>query len=152
MNIELLIESIVGLIVILVILIVLFVLPARKKRKKQQEQKEKEKKQQQPPKKEEVLPFEELLAIVKSKTSSEKDLEFAIDQIIKYHSKIPPKMGIRSHPELDKYIALIVFLVRHKNTNKNIILKLDRALIEKNPSYKAELNDALTKALNSRGG
>ena len=152
MNVELLIQSIVGLIIILTILIVLFLLPKKLKKKKieeekKQQKKAEEKKQQQ---KEEVLTFDQLLAIVKDRSSSTEDLEKAIDQVIKYHVKIHPKMGIRAHPEFDKYVELIVHLVRHKNTNKHIILKLDRALLKNNPSYKPELNDTLSKALNAR--
>jgi hypothetical protein len=151
MDIELLIKSIVGLIVILTILIVVFILPAKSKKKKQQVKSKQTTFSKQVNKKEKVLSFDELRAIVRKKSSTTKDLEYAVDEIVKHYSKIHPKMGVRTHPDFDKYIDLIVHLVRHKNTNKDLILKLDRALTKNNPDYKAELNDTLTKALNSRG-
>ena len=151
MNIELLIQSIVGLIVILTILIVLFLLPKKLKKKKiEEEKKVQEQAKRKKTEKEKVLSFEELLAIVKNRASSTQDLEKAVDQVIKYYNKIHPKMGIRAHPDFDKYVELIVHLVRHKNTNKDIILRLDKALLKNNPSYKPELNDTLSKALNAR--
>ncbi|NPA65640.1 MAG: hypothetical protein GXO11_02035 [Epsilonproteobacteria bacterium] len=153
MDIGLLIKSIAGLVAILIVLILIFVLPARKKKAKQKkEQAEKEKVKKQKKKYEPIPTFDELLKIVKNQESSTEDLQKAIDLIIKYHSKIPPKLGIRAHPDFDKYVALIIFLVRHKNTNKDLILSLDRALRKNNPSYEPELNNALSKALNSRGG
>ncbi len=149
MDLELLIKTIVGLIVILTLLIIIFVLPAKAKKKKQKEQKKKS--YTTAVKKEEVPPFDELLAVIKRKSSSTEELQRAVELIVKHYSKIHPKMGIRAHPDFDKYVELIIHLVRHRNTNKDLILMLDRALVKNNPDYKAELNDTLTKALNSRG-
>ena len=149
MDIELIIKSVVGLIVLLTVLVIVFILPARAKKKKKAQAKKSVKKVVE--EKEKVLPFDELRAIVRRKSSTTEDLQKAVDQIVEHYSKIHPKMGIRSHPEFDKYVDLIVHLVRHRNTNKDLILKLDRALVKNNPDYKAELNDTLTKALNSRG-
>ena len=148
MDIELIIKSVVGLIVLLTLLVIVFILPAKAKKKKVEAKKSPTKSA---PPKEEVLPFDELRSIVRRKSSTTEDLQKAVDQIVKHYSKIHPKMGIRTHPDFDKYVDLIVHLVRHRNTNKDLILKLDRALTKNNPDYKAELNDTLTKALNSRG-
>jgi lipopolysaccharide export LptBFGC system permease protein LptF len=150
MDIKLIIEIIVGLIVLLAFLIVLFILPARSKEQRKQKNSLKKNNENQN-NQEEILPFDDLRAIIRSKSSSKADLEKAVDQIVKHYSKIHPKMGIRSHPDFDKYVEIIVHLVRHKNTDKKLILKLDQALTKQNPEYKAELNDALTKALNSLG-
>ena len=149
MDIELIIKSVVGLIVLLTLLVIVFILPARAKKKKKAQAKKSVKKAVE--EKEKVLPFDELRAIVRRKSSTTEDLQKAVDQIVEHYSKIHPKMGLRSHPDFDKYVDLIVHLVRHRNTNKDLILKLDRALVKNNPDYKAELNDTLTKALNSRG-
>ena len=147
-DIEIVIKSVVGLVVLLTLLIIVFVLPTRAKKKKVQKQ---VKKRIQTVEKEEVLDFDDLRAIVRRRSSSTEDLQKAIDQVVKHYSKIPPKLGIRNHPDFDKYVDLIVHLVRHTNTNKDLILQLDRALTKNNPEYKAELNDTLSKALNSRG-
>jgi len=153
LDIVLLLESIGGLFVILVLLLFLVILPARKKKKAKEEEKKKQAQQKSAKSRPEPVPtFDELRAKVRQNATSKEELEKTIDLIIKYYSKIPKKLGTRTHPDFDKYVDLIVHVVRHKNTNKNIILKLDKALLQKNPEYKAELNDALSKALNSRVG
>ena len=119
MNIEIVIESVVGLVVLLTLLIVLFLVPWKRKKKKLHTKKSQGKEATQR-KREEVLPFDELRAVVRRRSSSSEDLEMAIDQVIKHYAKIHPK--------------------------------LDKALTHENPQYKAELNDTLTKALNSLGG
>lgn len=149
MDIEFIIKSVVGLIVLLTLLIILFVLPARKKKKKIQKQKKQAALKEE--ESEELLSFDELRAVVRRRSTTAEELQKVIDQVVKHYSKIPPKLGIRTHPDFDKYVDLIVHLVRHRNTNKDLILQLDRALTKNNPEYKAELNDTLTKALNSRG-
>lgn len=152
MDLELLVRIIGGLLVLLVLLIVIFVLPSRAKKKKSSSSLSKTaSKVALEPKDLKELSFDELRAIVRKRSSTTKDLEDAIEQIVKSYSKIHPKMGLRTHPDFDMYIDLIVHLVRHKNTNTALVLKLDRALVKNNPDYKAELNDALQKALNSRG-
>ncbi len=151
MDIVLLIKGVVGLIVVLAVLIMVFLLPAKMETKKKQP-KEKIKPVQTKQTREEELSFEKIRSIVKNKDSTAVELEKAIDQLIKHFVKITPKLGIRSHPDFDKYVEIIVYLVRHHNTNKDLILKLDSALTKNNPEYRAELNDTLTKALNSRGG
>ena len=150
MDIALIFKSVVGLIVLLAILIIIFILPARKRKVKKRAQERKEELHQKA--KEEILAFDELRAIVRRSSSSREDLERAVEQIVKHYVKIHPKLGIRTHPEFDKYVDLIVHLVRHRNTSKELILKLDRELTKNNPEYKAELNDTLSKALNSLGG
>ena len=150
MDIALLIKGIVGLIVVLAVLIMIFLLPAKFGSKK-----EKSKKTPQEPiqtKQEEQLTFEQIRSIIKNRNSTTDDLAKAIDQLVLHYAKITPKLGIRSHPDFDKYVEIIVYLVRHPNTNKDLVLKLDKALSAANSEYRAELNDALTKALNSRGG
>ena len=150
MDIEIIVKSVIGLIVLLTLLIILFVLPAKSKKKKHSSKPD-TKSVDVVLQEEKVLPFDELRAIIRRRSSSTQELQKAVDQIVHHYSKIHPKMGIRKHPDFDKYVDLIVHLVRHKNTNKDLILKLDRALVKNNPDYKAELNDTLTKALNSRG-
>ena len=149
MDIELLIKGFVGLVITLVVLIMIFLLPfkIRGKRKQSKQIRIEQKKE-----KEEQFTFNQIRSIVKNRNSTTKDLEQAIDQLIKYYIKIPPKSGYRSNPEFDKYIEIIFYLVRHENTNKNLVLKIDKALIKNNPEYKAQIDDALNKALTSRSG
>jgi len=150
MDLIFILKAMAGLVVILVLLVVIFIYPARQKRKKLQEQ-EKKKKKSTPKKRDEVLSLVEIRDIIKDKKSSTDSLTKAIDLLIKYHAKIPAKLGMRAHPDFDIYEEIMLRLCRHPNTNKDIVLRLDRALQKENPSYARELNNALTKGLNARG-
>ena len=92
-----------------------------------------------------------LLEIIKDKKSTTLELEEAVDLIIKYYGEIPKKLGIRAHPKFEIYSELILRICHHPNTTKEIILKLDRELERLNPEYKMELEDSLTKGLDTRG-
>ncbi|WP_457746879.1 hypothetical protein [Sulfurimonas sp.] len=145
MDVVVLVKSIVGLMIVLGILIfVLFYTPSKRKKKK-------EKSIQKNVKKRPEMDFTRLLAIIKNKKSSTQELEEALDLIIKYHGKIHPKLGIRAHPEFDIYADILFRICRHPNTTKELIINFDRSLEKLNPDYNKEINDALTKGLNSRG-
>jgi len=58
---------------------------------------------------------------------------------------------MRAHPKFEIYSELILRICHHPNTTKEIILKLDRELERLNPEYKMELEDSLTKGLDTRG-
>ena len=92
-----------------------------------------------------------LLEVIKDKKSTTQELQEAVDLIIKYYGKIPKKLGMRAHPKFEIYSELILRLCHHPNANKDIILKLDRELHKLNPEYKLELDDSLTKGLDTRG-
>jgi len=148
MDITLLIQSFLGLVAILAVLIFfLFYMPRKRK--------EREKKKIVPKAKSKSVidypSFEDLVKIVKTKTSTAEDLADALNLIIEHYGTIPAKLGIRTHPEFTAYAELVMRVCRHPNTNKNIIVKFDRDLEKKNPEYKKEINDFLTKGLNSRG-
>jgi hypothetical protein len=146
MELTLLIKSVAGLVLILGILVFLLVLSSKSKKAKTVEIVKKEVK---PPRPATDLPT--LRAIVKNKKSSAKELQTALDLILKYHGDIHPKLGTRTHPEYDTYMEILFTICRHPHTNKNIILSFNRELERKNPDYKIEINEAITKGLNSRG-
>ncbi len=146
MDIVLLIKSIAGLSGVLGLLIFLYLYLSHGK--KQQKKKTSKKTQHI----REVQPdLNTLLEIIKDKKSTTLELEEAVDLIIKYYGKIPKKLGIRAHPKFEIYSELILRICHHPNTTKEIILKLDRELERLNPEYKMELEDSLTKGLNTRG-
>jgi hypothetical protein len=149
MDIAFFLKALAGLLVILVLLLTLFVYPSRKKEQKRSKKREKivstEKKTLT------KYSLSDILALIKDKNSSTDMLKEAVEMLVKYHAKIPNKLGIRANPDFDIYEEIILRLCRHQNTNKDIILKLDRALQKENPSYARELNNALTKGLNARG-
>jgi len=146
MELSLLVETIIGLVVILIILVFLLVLPSKKRAKatkktsKLSSSSTKDK-----------TDLESLRKIIRNRQSSTKELEYAVDMVLKHHGKIPPKMGVRVNPQFDAYSEMLMMLCRHPNTNKNIILKLDKELRRLNPEYTAEINDATAKGLESRG-
>jgi len=144
MELTLLLKSFFGLVSLLAILI-FFLIYSPKKKKIVQDK--------------EIVPVVEkpkidlasLLLVIQNKQSTTLELQNALDMILKYHGTIHPKLGIRAHPEFQAYSEVLLRICRHKNTNKNLILKFNRELERLNPEYKREINDSLTKGLNSRG-
>jgi len=147
MEITLLIKSVMGLIAILALLIFFLFLPAHKEKKRKRVA----------AKKTEIIEksiqntdLEYLKNIIKNKLSSTKELGDALDLIIKYHGKIDKKLGIRTHPNFDIYMKILFSLCRHPNADKNIIIKFDKELKKLNQEYTYEINESITKGLNSR--
>ncbi len=149
MGTELVIYAIIGLIAILAVLILLlFLSPKPEGVKKNEEQK---KGQKQEPKVITRTDLDYLLGVIKNKKTTAKELAAVLDLVIKHHGTIAKKLGIRSHPDFDIYADILLTICRHKNTNKNIIIKFNKEIVALNPDYKEEINDAVTKGLNSRG-
>jgi len=149
MDITLIIKSIMGLVAILGLLVILLVLPSRKRKK---ESLADTKKVNKTPQKEELkTDLSSLHAIVKNKKTSTKKLKEALDLILKHHGVVHKKLGMRPHPDFDIYMDILFTICRHPNTNKNLIIKFDKELERLNPEYKKEINDSITKGLNSRG-
>jgi hypothetical protein len=144
MEASLLIQSIGGLVVILAILLFILLRPSGPKKVKQNNIVSSSE-----PKKRTDLEY--IREVMRDKNSTREDLSNAVDMVIKYHGKIPNKLGTRTNPKFDDYMAIFVALCRHKKATKDVVLKLDRELVSRNPAYKSEINDAITKGLNSRG-
>ena len=147
MEITLYVKSFLGLVIILALLI--FFLFYTKKSKKVSKLKGKKKKTTL--KKDAYVSLEKLLKVIKDKKSSTKELLVALDAVIKYHGTIHPKLGMRPHPDFDIYGEILLRICRHPNTTKDLILNFDKALEANNEEYKKEINDFLSKGLNSRG-
>ena len=147
MEITLLIKSIAGLIVVLALLMFFLFLPLNKKKSKTKTASKSIASSQKKPLNTDL---EYLRAIVKKKKTTAKELKEALDLIIKYHGTVHKKLGLRAHPDFDIYMDILFTICRHPNTTKDIILNFDRELVRLNPEYKAEINDAITKGLNSR--
>ncbi len=92
-----------------------------------------------------------LLEVIKDKKSTAEELKEAVDLILKYYGEIPKKLGICIHPKFEIYSELMLQICHHPNTTKEVILKLDKELARLNPEYKIELEDLLTKGLDTRG-
>ena len=146
MDIILLLKSIAGLSGVLGILIFLYFYLSHTKTQQKKETLKK------PLKIREVQPeLSTLLEVIKDKKSTTEELKEAVDLILKYYGKIPDKLGIRAHPKFEIYSEMLLRICHHPNTTKEIILKLDRELERLNPEYKMELEDSLTKGLDTRG-
>lgn len=148
MDITLLIQSAMGLIVLLAILIFLLFFSSSAKTKTKQSAKNGTQAKQKEKTKTDLA---SLKAIIKNKTSSTSQLKEALDLVLKHHGQIHGKLGLRPHPDFDDYMDILFTICRHKNTDKSIILKFDKELAKLNPEYKSNINDAITKGLNSRG-
>ncbi|MBU0719973.1 hypothetical protein KJ877_01380 [bacterium] len=150
MDVMLLVKSIVGLLVVLGILVLLFLIPFGKKNtdKKEPRTDQDTKKQLQDKQKTDL---ESLRLIIRNRKTSSAKLKEALDLVLKYHGTIHNKLGVRPHPDFLVYEDILCTICRHPNTNKDIILKFDRELEKRNPSYKKDINEAITKGLNSRG-
>ncbi len=148
MEITLVIKSIMGLVVILALLLYLLFLSSNKNKVKAKiVSKSVPSSQKQPV----DISLESLRKIIKKKKTTAKDLQETLDLIIKYHGTVHKKLGLRAHPDFDMYMDILFTICRHPNTNKDIIINFDKELIRLNPEYKQEINEAITKGLNSRG-
>jgi len=148
MDITLIIKSVMGLVVILGIL--MFMLLYKPKDKRTKNVKKQVKKPVNNKQNEKKVDLQALRAIIKSKSSTTKDLDIAVDNVLKSYGSIPKKLGTRTHPDFDIYSEMLFMLTKHKNANKNIILRFNRELERLNPQYKLEINDAVSRGLNAR--
>jgi Na+-transporting methylmalonyl-CoA/oxaloacetate decarboxylase gamma subunit len=144
-----LIMAVLGLLIVLVVLIFLIVKPNEEITKTittklsiQEPVKETKTKE---------FDFESLRKIIKNKRSNAKQLEEALELIIKYHGNIHPRLGVRAHPDFDRYMDVLFTICRHKNATSKMIVKFDKELAALNPDYVKEINDAIARGLNSRG-
>ena len=145
MDIVLLIKSGMGLVVILAVLVFFLFYSSQKKKEKVVEKKEPVK----PKKVEKVRDFAALRAVLVNNNSTSQELKEALDMIIKNYGTIS-KSGKNNQSDFGIYMGILFNICRHPHTTKDIILDFDRELTNINPQYKSEINDAVTKALNSR--
>ncbi|QSZ40721.1 hypothetical protein GJV85_00830 [Sulfurimonas aquatica] len=146
MSITLLIQIIIALVLLLAILLFLFIyVPSQQKKKETKIVKKEKKVELAPP------TLNALLNIVRNKNTTSTELKEALDLVLEHHGTIDKKIGIRPSPNFDVYGHLLIMVCRHPNTNKDIVLGFDRGLESRNPTYKQEINEFVTKGLNSRG-
>jgi len=147
MELTLLIQSAMGLLALLGILVFFLVISPKSKKKEVQ----KTKKATQESVRTKKTDLKHLRKVIKNRDSAAEELKEALDLILKYHGNIQKKLGIRSHPESHAYMDILFSLCRHPNANKDLIINFDKELERLNPEYKKDINDAITRGLNSRG-
>ncbi len=149
MELHLLAQSAAGLLLVLAILVILLFLASRGKKSKKKAQPKKMDSKRVVAKSPTDLKY--LKSVIKRKKSTNEELKNALELIIKYHGTIHKKLGVRSHPDFDVYMDIIFTICRHPNTSTEIIINFDKDLERLNPEYKPEINNALSRGLNSRG-
>ena len=140
MDIILLLKSALALTFLLVILIYFFFSKPKKKQKKKQK----------PVKAKQPTDLKYLSSIIKDKNSDSEKLEETLDLILKYHGDIPDKIGTNNHPTFVIYADIVYSLCRHPNTKSKLVSGFTSSLEKRNEKYRPQINDVLTKGLNSR--
>jgi len=140
-----LIILIIALVLVLAILIFLYVYKPRKKR--ESELKDVEARQE----KTKIPSFAKLVDIIKTKTTTNSELHNAVELILEYYGDIKPKHGVAPNKDFKRYAEVIFAVTTHPNTDKNLVLQLDRELSKKNPTYKREIDEMLNRGLTARG-
>jgi len=143
MDIILLIKSALGLSILLAILIYLFF--SKGKKKKVVKKKPKKVKPKTP------TDLKYLASIIKNRETTTELLQETLDLVFKYHADIPRKIGTNNHPNFVMYEDIIFAICRHPNTNSKIVSGFTSSLEKRNEQYRSQINNALTKGLNSRG-
>ncbi len=90
-----------------------------------------------------VMSLETLSHIIEDKNTTTKELKEALDLVLHHYGVIDNHFDI--------YMEMMFSVCLHPNTNKNIVINFEKELRRLNPNYKSEINEALTKGLNSRG-
>lgn len=142
MEITLLVKAIIGLVVILGILVFILLLPKEKTKTTNIKSSTDSRASK--------TDLNSLRQIIRNRVSSKKELQDAVNLVIKHHGNIPKRLGSRVNPQFDSYMEILIMICRHPNTDKNIILNFDKQLSTLNPEYKNEINDSISKGLDSR--
>ena len=96
------------------------------------------------------LTFEQISSIFMNQKSEQEDLKEAIEQLVRYHGKIKPKLGDLAHPDFNRYLILIVALSKHPQADADIIISLYHKLSAKNPKYNLNIDEATNKGIAGR--
>jgi hypothetical protein len=98
-----------------------------------------------------VPSFAKLAETIKLSASTNEQLHEAVDLILKHYPKIKPKNGTSPSKDFKRYADVIFSVTTHPNTDKELVLKLDRELSKHNPSYRREIDEMLNRGLSARG-
>ena len=142
---------IIVMMVLLVVLVILVFAYAYTRAAKKKSELRAKKSAAQPRNAKQPRSFEELRSVIKNKRSIASELQEALDELLLHYGTIERKLGVRPHPDFDRYMEILFTICRHPNTNKDIVVSFDKRLAEKNPDYRREIDDALQRGLSSRG-
>lgn len=88
--------------------------------------------------------FESLSEIIKSRSSSARELKHAVEMILNHFG------SINGHT-IGKYQYLLEALCTHPRTDSKLILQFEKTLRMKNPDYTHEIEKSLAVGLAKRG-
>lgn len=150
MEVELIIESIMGLVGLLGLLIFFLFITPKSEDTIAQDIEVEEPIVEEPTEPPLDTDLESLRDVIKDKESPSEKLREALELIIEYHGTVHTKLGIRAHPDFDIYAEILFRICRHPNADKDMIINFDRDLGRLNPDYKEDINEAMTRGLTSR--
>lgn len=146
-EIEILIQSAMGLIAILAILFFILFSSLSTKKKKQKKKIAKKKIEEE---KHSQTNINYLRSVIKNKDSSTQQLKIALDAILEHHGSISENGTKKNLADFDIYMEIIFRLCRHPHVNKDLILSFCLELERKNPMYVSDINKIMFKGLTSR--
>lgn len=85
--------------------------------------------------------LKDYIDVIEDTNTTTKELEQTLQKILNEYGIIQ---------DLSLYLNLVSSVVKHKNTNKNLILNLEKNLKLQNSKYKKEIEDMVLYALNTR--
>lgn len=97
-----------------------------------------------------AVTMQTLIKSIKDKNSSKFELKNALDTILQQYGEIGQNSATNEKYDFQTYEEVLITMCNHPQTNKDIILQFNRALEKLNPSYKKDINNAVTKGLNAR--
>ncbi len=100
---------------------------------------------------ERIPTFDELHTIIKTRDTTTNALNKAVEQTLRYYGTIKPKNGIAPSQDFKHYGDMMFLVAKHPNTTKDIVLKFNKGLTRKNPSYQREIDEMLNRGLTARG-
>lgn len=118
----------VGLLVLLVILVVVYVIMGRSK-------------ETEPSSSETVISFETMRSLINRASTSNTELNRAVDTILERYGNIT---------DFEAYGALLERVCSHPNTDSKVILRFQKGLITANPKYKDRIEKSLKLGLAGR--
>ena len=87
------------------------------------------------------ISLEDLKAIAKDKTTTNERLSYCAKKLVEIEIDANDK---------NRVMEILFLVVAHKNSDKNIILTLEKALKNKYPTFKTDIDVALKAGLDSR--
>lgn len=86
--------------------------------------------------------IDELLEIAESPKSKLADLEDAADLLVRHYPDMTDMPG--------KHLSFIYLIAKHHSSNAKIIMRLDKAMKERNPDFTKDIDNSEKKGLDAR--